>query len=282
LSSILATLWLTYSLPLSAWKPRISNGNCSSICSITGSRCASEMVCTLATTCHWVTQSTALMWYSPLMPSWSPWCTLSMRMKPGAALGCRCLRTPMSRRRVGLVLVSTTRWAVARAVAQVVQVPDRDVAQSLEAWGLEHVALAAQHAGRGGSGQRSHGPVHLGQQRHVSGRVVPRKGVLGPAVVLHQRLGRHPAGHQPRHLRAAVAAEVLQVGQHRALVRTGELAVAKPAQHLLDPAVASLVILGPPELQRLGPGHDLAHLLERAHLCFIHVDHHRFDDRPPR
>ena len=62
LFSILATQWLTYSLPLSAWNPRILNGNCASICSMTGNRCASEIVCTVATTCHCVTQSTALMW----------------------------------------------------------------------------------------------------------------------------------------------------------------------------------------------------------------------------
>lgn len=69
LSSRQATWWLTYSLPLSAWKPRMANGNCSSICSMTGSMKASEMLCTVATTCHWVTQSTALMWYGPLVAS---------------------------------------------------------------------------------------------------------------------------------------------------------------------------------------------------------------------
>jgi hypothetical protein len=46
-----------------------------------GNVCASEVDCTLATTCHWVTQSTtALMWCGPLMPSSAPWWTLSMRM----------------------------------------------------------------------------------------------------------------------------------------------------------------------------------------------------------
>ena len=39
---------------------------------MTGSRCASLMVCTVAVTSHWVTQSTALMWLAPLMPSQSP------------------------------------------------------------------------------------------------------------------------------------------------------------------------------------------------------------------
>ena len=78
---------------------------------MTGSRCASEMVCTVATTSHWVTQSTALMWYRPLVPSQSPWWTLSMRMKPGRPSGAGALRTPIVTALVGRVLVSTTRWA---------------------------------------------------------------------------------------------------------------------------------------------------------------------------
>ena len=82
-----------------------------SICSMTGMRWASEMVCTLATTSHCVTQSTALMWYRPLMPSKSPWCTLSMRMKPGRPSGAGARRTPMVTALVGWVLGNTTRWA---------------------------------------------------------------------------------------------------------------------------------------------------------------------------
>jgi hypothetical protein len=167
------------------------------------------------------------------------------------------------------------------AVAQVVQMPHGDVAQALESSVLEHVALAAQHAGRGGPRQCAHGPVYLGQQRHVSSRIAPRKRVLRAAVVLHQRLAIHPPRHQPRHLRSAVAAQVLQVRQHRAFVGSAQLPVAEAAQHLLDPAIPPLVILGPPELQRLRAGHHLPHLLHRAHLRLVHVDHHRFDDRHP-
>jgi hypothetical protein len=32
-------------------------------------QCAPKIICTLSTTCHWITQSIALMWYRPLMPS---------------------------------------------------------------------------------------------------------------------------------------------------------------------------------------------------------------------
>jgi hypothetical protein len=33
-------------------------------------------------------------------------------------------------------------------------------------------------------------------------------------------------------------------------------------------------------IQRLSSRHHLARLFERAHLCLVHVDHHRLDDRP--
>ncbi len=205
-----------------------------------------------------------------------------MRMKPGRPSGSRGLahadvHAP-GRPGLGQQYALRPVWW---AVAQVVQVPDGDVAQTLEAGDLEHVALAAQHAGRGGPGQRAHGPVHLGQQRHVGGRITPRKGVLGAAVVLHQRLAIRPARNQPRHLRAAVAAQVLQVAQHRPLVGATQSPVLEAAQHLLDPAVPPLVVLGPPKLQRLRACHHLAHLLQRAYLRLVHVDHHRFDDQHP-
>ena len=47
---------------------------------MTGNRCASLRCSTLAASFHWVTTSTALMWWAPLAPSTSPWCTESMRM----------------------------------------------------------------------------------------------------------------------------------------------------------------------------------------------------------
>lgn len=56
----------------------VHEANCASICSMTGSRWTSLIVRTLATTCHCVTQSTALMWYTP-------WCRPG---RPGAR--CRC------------------------------------------------------------------------------------------------------------------------------------------------------------------------------------------------
>ena len=84
-------------------------GKCASLCSIIGSSCASEIVCKVATTCRCVTPSTALMWCRPLMPSWSPWLMLSMRMKPGRPSGAGALRTPIGAALSRRVLVSTTR-----------------------------------------------------------------------------------------------------------------------------------------------------------------------------
>ena len=170
---------------------------------------------------------------------------------------------------------------VRRAVAQVVQVCHRDVAQPLEAGHLEHGALAAQCAGCGRRRQRAHDSDYLGQQRHVRGRVAPCEGVLWAAVVLHQRQGLRPAPNQPGQLRSAVAAQALQVRQHHPSVGSTELGIAEAAQHLLDPRIPALVILGPPELQRLGSGQHQPNLLQCVHLHFVHVDHHRFDDQHP-
>ena len=169
--------------------------------------------------------------------------------------------------------------AVGRAVAQVVQVAHRDRAQAFEARVAEDIALASQDAGRGRARHRVHGPIDIGQQRHVGGRVAPRKGVLRRAVALDQGLTRQPTRHQPLDLRAAVAAQALQVRQHHPSVGALEATVLKPPQHQGDPGVAPLVVLGPAELQGLRAAHHLSHLLQGAHLRFVHVDHHPFDDR---
>src|SRR5271170_4979958 len=95
-------------------------------------------------------------------------------------------------RRSGLCLHDAP-VAVSSAVAQVVEVPHRERAQPLEARIAEDVALAAQHAGRGRSRERAQGAVYLGQQRHIKGRIAPCKSVFGGAVLLDQWLARHPA-----------------------------------------------------------------------------------------
>lgn len=168
---------------------------------------------------------------------------------------------------------------IGRAVAQVVQVPNRDRAQALESRVAEDIALAAQHAGRGRARHRAHGTIDLGQQRHISTRVAPRKGVRRRAVILDQALAGVPARDQPRDLGAAVATQPLQIAQHRPAMRARQLAVIEAPQHGFDPRVAPLVILGLPELQRLGPLQHLPNLFQGPNLGFVHVDHHRLDDR---
>ncbi len=170
--------------------------------------------------------------------------------------------------------------AVARAVAQVVHVPHRELGQPHEARVAEDIALAAQHAGRGRTRQRAHGAVHIGQQRHVRRRVQAGKRPTRRAVVLHQRLAGGPARNQSRDLGAAVAAQALHVGQHHTTLAALEPAVIEAPQHGLDPGVALLVIvLGPLKFQRLRARQHLPRLLHGAHLRFVHVDHHPFDDR---
>ena len=168
---------------------------------------------------------------------------------------------------------------VGRAVAQVVQVRNGDRTQTLEARVAEHITLATQHAGRGRARHRVHGPIDIDQQRHVGAGVAPCEGVLGCAVLLDEPLAAVPARDQSRDLGAAVAAQPLQIGQHRPAMRARQPAVIEAPQHRFDPRVAPLVILGPPKLQRLGSRQHLAHLLQGPNLGFVHVDHHPLDDR---
>ena len=96
--------------------------------SSTGSKKASLMPCTQASTCHWLTSSTQVMWYTPLRPSRSPWWTLSTRMKPARPAARGALRTPMALH-TGRVLVNEAKITgalalIASTLAQVVQVRD--------------------------------------------------------------------------------------------------------------------------------------------------------------
>jgi hypothetical protein len=169
--------------------------------------------------------------------------------------------------------------AIAGCLAQVVQVRHRDRAQARKARVTEQIALALQHARCCRPRQRAQGAVHLGQQCDVSVRVAPREGMRRRTAALHQRLPRHPARHQPHHLRAAVAAEPSQVRQHHPAVGATQRPVVQPSQHRRNPPVAPLVVLGDAKLQRLGSLQNMPYLLHGAHLRFVHVDHHRLDDR---
>jgi hypothetical protein len=112
----------------------------------------------------------------------------------GAALGRRRLAHADLGVLGGLGLgLHHTLVAVARAVAQVVQMTHRDRAQPSESIITEDVALAAQHAGRGRARQLAHGAVHVDQQRHVGRCVQAGKRQTRRPVVLHQRLASVPA-----------------------------------------------------------------------------------------
>ena len=138
--------------------------------------------------------------------------------------------------------------------------------------------LAAQHAGRGRARRRAHRGVHIDQQRHIGGRVQTGKRTTRRAVVLDQRLARVPTRDPPRDLGPAVAAQALQVGQHWASVCAGQVAVVKALENGLDSRTAALVASRRLELHLLRTGGHLMRLLQSAHLGFVHVDHHRFDD----
>lgn len=92
--------------------------------------------------------------------------------------------------------------------------------------------------------------------------------MFGGAILLDQPLAVHPARDYAGDLRAAVAAQVLQVNQQQPASSALQLAVVEAPQRRFNPLVAPLVILCPPELQRLRARHDLAHLLQRTHLSW--------------
>ena len=160
--------------------------------------------------------------------------------------------------------------------------PHRDRAKPLEARLAKLIPLPPQHAGGGGTGQRSHRLIDFGQQCHVNTGVALRKRMRRGAVLLDQPFACHPARYQPRDLGAAVAAHALQVGQHHPALCAFAAAVVKPLEHLLDPGVPPCLVCHRTHLQRLRPCQYFAHLIERAHLCFVHVDHHSVMINPPR
>ena len=90
-----------------------------------------------------------------------------------------------------------------------------------------------------------------------------------------------PLPDQPGDLRTAVAAEPLQVRPQHAPFRPFQPPVLKAPQYLADPFVAPCAILAALEFERLRSLYYLPHLLQRAHLGFVHVDHHPSDDQPP-
>jgi hypothetical protein len=152
-----------------------------------------------------------------------------------ATIGCRRFTHADARRLVAARLGQHhALLAVAGAVAKVVQVPHRDRAQGSEARVAKDVALAAR-------ARAVAGPDSVPMARSTSASSATTAAVS--AVQRHARaLGSsspavclHPTRHQPRHLCAAVAAQALQVGQHRPSVRMPQLAVAQPPQHRLDP-----------------------------------------------
>ncbi len=169
---------------------------------------------------------------------------------------------------------------VAGTAPQVVEMRHRQRRQPCVARIAMDLVLAAQHAGSGWPGEGVHGPVDLGEQGDVGGRVLAREGVRRCPVAFTQRRSGAPALHQPRDLGAAVAAQVLQVGKHRAPIRALELAISQALEHRCEPFVTPGIVVGAAKLQRHRARKHFAHLDQRANLRLVHVNHHGCDDRP--
>ena len=162
-SSSRATWWLTYSLPLSAWKPRMRNGNDSSRPSSRGRRKRSEMPCTAPTNSYWDRRPQAVGFDE--VDEEQPLGAVAVALVDGVdadvagqALRIGCLAqgdVDGGRPRPG---PHGALGAVGRRAAQVVAVSVGERRQALEADVPEHLKLAAQDLARG---QPRHLPVGL-------------------------------------------------------------------------------------------------------------------------
>lgn len=125
--------------------------------------------------------------------------------------------------------------------------------------------------------------VQFGHQRHV-GRVVlaGKAGPVGPRPWL-QRLGVARPGEQPQQVLPGTAQEALHVQK---TARSREpLAQAEIAEALEHRGYESTAL---DEFAPDGKGHvgsarqELPDLLDRAELCFVHIDHHSWMIDPVR
>ena len=83
-----------------------------------------------------------------------------------------------------------------------------------------------------------------------------------------------------RNLRSAVAAGVLQVtAQHTALTLAAARLI-EALEHSTDVRVAFAIVARRREFDGGAAAQKSFDLLDRAKLCFVHVDHHLQDDQP--
>ena len=164
---------------------------------------------------------------------------------------------------------------VGAAGAQVVQMRDRQLAQALEARvGIHRERALQQVAGRR-AGQGGELTIHLGQQHDVSACVALSIGMRRAGIALDQRLAGHEARHQSFDLGRGVAGGGPQVAQQQPAFGPFAACVAKATQHLGDVGVARGIVATEGKLHVARTTQKLPHLLERADLGLVHVDHHQ-------
>jgi hypothetical protein len=83
-------------------------------------------------------------------------------------------------------------------------------------------------------------------------------------------------GHQALYLRRGIAGGHAQVAQDLASVGTAQPRVAQAAHHIANVPVAHLVVTVGQELHIARALQKLPHLLDRADLGLVHIDHHRW------
>ena len=161
---------------------------------------------------------------------------------------------------------------IARAVAQIVQVPHRDVCQPLVLRLPEYCVGPLQDPPRGPSVQPPMGLIDFHQQRHIRRRVDACK--LAPPIRGDpNRLRLSELPDHARHLCPAPPRHFHHVPVNQPLVGPTQLRVVMTPQHAFHPGVNVRAPLGM-EMHFLVRFHKGPHLLQAWVLVLLHSNEH--------
>ena len=168
---------------------------------------------------------------------------------------------------------------VAGKVAQVVQVRNGQGGEPLVA-GIAKQAIGAlqEHFG-GWPGECAMQRIGLSKQGHVSAGEPAGKTLRWGAIALDQTRAVEKSAHQPGELLSRVARGPFDIAQHRAFVVPAKPSIGKAIEHRGDETVALGIAADALKFDfecAIEKGAQLRHRFEPR---FVHVDHHRRDDR---
>ena len=120
--------------------------------------------------------------------------------------------------------------------------------------------------------------------QHAAAAVLARKGNDWCPITLLQWYGRQtvvmPLGNQTGDLRTAAAGGALQIHSQHTTLSFAPLGKVEALEYPTDVFIAVAVVPVRCKRDLLAGAEKLFDLLNRAQPCFVHVDHHPFDDQP--